>query len=404
MPYQRDKNGKKRKVRRLVDVDVSHVSLVDNPANRTPFKFIKSDHKERDSQMNITLKNMFGSRTPAVTSVMADTQAKAIAVAKMLMDANEVELSEQNGIHIARAKGEDAPANEQIVHLGKSTGIAYGVSHLQKELALYDIETENFDEAVKQEGFVPGLMIGMEALHSTIRNIAMSTDTSSADAFRSGVRNAVEDFADYVDSLIGALPEKAFKFEKALSVITPTGPVHITPEGFNAEVYDAVFGDEQPETSKTMEEAAAPEAEEAPKAEATEAEAAPAAEAEEPKEEAQAAADDGMPPKPDNLDELPAGERGPTAADIEKMFENMVAGLTKTVEDKLDAAVKPLAAKAEATDAALDKLTKAVGGTIATTPDADSDNVVTLQKGEQGASGGDGYIPLIDTAYNVKRG
>lgn len=400
MPY--DKNGKKKKVRRLVDVDVSHVSLVDRPANRTPFKAIKRETTEKDTSMNITLKNMFGSRAPEVTSVYAATQDKAAALAKMLLTGDEAEITEVDGVYVARIKNTEPHPTEQIVHLGKKVGMAYGVSHLQKELAIYEMENENFDDALKQEGFVPSIYIGMEALETTIRNIAMSESTKSADDMRMGVGKAIEDFSKYVDSLIGALPEKAFKFEKALAAVTPGGsvPINFTPEGFDETIYDVVFGDAQPGTpSATMQDADEGQKADTANDSATQGDAGDGGVAD--AKVAAEAAEEGT-PKPDNLEELPASATPKASVDMEKAMQEMLGNLTKTVGEQITAAVKPLADRLDAQDAAVGKLTKAVGGAVVSTPEQDADNVVQLSKGEQGG-GGTGHIPLIDTAYHVKK-
>lgn len=414
------KDGKKRKIHRLVDVDVSHVSLVDRPANQTPFKFIKRDGETPSDQlekpMNISLKNLFGSRGPAVTSVIADTQAKAVAVAKMLLSA-DASVTEQDGLFIARVDGTE-PKGETVFHLGKATGLAYTVANMPenvtKALDLYGMEADNFEEAVKQEGFVPGLYIGMEALDATIRKAAMAEATNSPEAFKNEVNTALEAFSKYVVGLIDSLPEKAFKFEKALAAVTPHGttPLNFTPEGFDAEVYDAVFGDEAPNPSKTMTEtdpvpegepAAAPKAAEgepAPAAEATPAAAAPEGEPKveatpegEPKKETEAA--------PANLEELPKEPEAAKPSPEEVMAAAMEA-MTKTVGSQIAAALAPLTERANATDQAIDKLTKAVGGAVVTTPEEDEDRVIQFAKGEQPAAGG--AIPLMDTAYAVNRG
>jgi hypothetical protein len=406
---------KKKKVRRLVDVDVSHVSLVDRPANRTPFKFVKRDGtetKKGEFPMNHTLLKMFGSRAPAVTSVIADTRPKAEAVAKMLLEGTKADVTEHAGLFVVRNSDTKASADEQVVHLGKRAGVAYTVANLQKELSLYDATSTDFDDTLKAEGFVPGMMVGMDVLHTTIFNIAMAEETNSPEAFGKAVDDAVDGFKKYMGDLIGALPEKAFKFEKALAAATPQGTtaLHFTPEGFSAEVHDAVFGGEAPNPSADMKDsdedkakdaAPAPATPEAPKA--TDA---PSPAAEAPKDAAPAAdpapAADAAPAKPDNLEELPAGTPETKGASTEEIASAVIDAVTKSLGTQIATAMKPLADRLDAQDATVGRLTKAVGGQVATTPDADDDNVVQISKGEAPATGG-GAPPLMDTAY-TKRG
>jgi len=414
-----DKN-KKRKHQRLVDVDVTHVSLVDRPANRTPFKFVKRDEETETKgafPMHIGLKNMFGSRGPAVSAVMADTEAKAREVAKTIMVEGTIEITEQDGVFVARKQGVAPTDDEQIVHLGKTVNVAYAVANLRKELVLYGMESEDFAETVQKEGFVPGLYTATEALHTTIRNIAMSEDTNSPEAFKTKVDKALTDFAGYVDSLVSSLPTQAFKFEKALMVVSPNGAGAARPalpDGFSDNLYDAIFGPSESSTDKDVdkvkEEAgvptgkegeekpaeAAPAPEDAPKAEEAPKEGEPAAAApageEAPKQEA----------APANLEELPKGKEE-AQVDPAAVLAEAMAELTKNLGTQISEAIKPLADRMDKSDEATAKLSKAIGSSVASTPEADEDggNVVDLAKGNPGNSN----PPLLDTAYRAsKRG
>lgn len=410
MPYEKD--TKKRKVQRLVDVEVSHVSLVDRPANMTPFKAVKREDKTPKgvTPMNVTLKNLFGSRPAAVLSVLAATEAKSTAVAKMLIE-GEFEVTETDGLFVARKSGVPASEDEQIVHLGKSAGVAYSVGNLRKGLAIYDMESDNFDDALTQEGFVPGIYLAMEALNTTIRNIAMSDEVSTPEMFASKVSEAIDDFKKYMNDMIGALPEKAFKFEKALMVAAPNALKNPTPhgEGFNTAVYDAIFGPEADEEAAPVDDKGPKEVDtgETPAPAAADAsadkEATPApAPVEEvtaggdPKEEAPE-----VDAAPANLEELPKSAPETQAASQEEIMASMLEALTKTVGASITAAMEPMTARLDAQDEAIKKMTKAVGGAVLSAPDQDGDdqNVIELSKGVR-----TGEPPLMDTAYAAKRG
>jgi len=247
-------------------------------------------------------------------------------------------------------------------------------------------------------------MVGMDVLHQTIFNIAMSEDTNSAADFSKAVTGAVAEFSKYVESLIGALPEKAFKFEKALAAVTPQGTraLHFTPEGFSAEVHDAVFGDEQPGTPKAdMKDTDAGKAGEGTdKGAETPAAATPTGEAPKAGDTPAPAAD----AKPANLEELPEGTPETKGASAEEIATAVIDAVTKSMGTQIADAMKPLADRLDKQDAAVGKLTKAVGGAVATTPEADDDdNVVQLSKGDGASGSGGGVPPLMDTAY-TKRG
>lgn len=373
--------------------------------------------------MNTTLKNLFGKRAPTVVAVFADSEEKLRKVAPLLMEGESAEISQNGDNYQAVLKGADLK-NATFMHMGNRAGVAYAVANLEKAFAPYDIQTEDFDEAVKNEGFMPGMMTAMNALHDTIMNAAMSDDTNTPEAFSGKVMKAVDAFSAYVESLINGLPEKAFKFEKALTAATPsTGPValHFTPEGFSQEVHDAVFGGEAPNPSAQMQDTtvepeggtqaqpAGGKADPAPAAAPAGDKAAsggtPDAAGDTPDAGAgdtKAAADD--PPKPDNLEELPEGAAGnaPTV-DFDKALQAAMADLTKGIGTQIAEAMKPLADRLDTQDAAVAKLSKAMGTSVAGTPEQDT-NVVPLTKGEQAPSYGSEGPPLLDTAYNVNKG
>lgn len=421
-------NKKKRKSR-LVSVDVTHVSLVDRPANLTPFKFVKREDgapNERETPMHIQLKNMFGSRKAVVTSVIATSGAMALSLAKMLLpEGAELETVEVDGVVQIRNAATPATEAEQVVHMGDELGVAYTVAHAQKELALYDMDSEDFNETIRKEGFVPGLMTGLDALHSTIRNIAMAEDTSSPEVFSTKVNKAMEGFSKYMDNLINGLPVNAFKFEKALVAVSPNQlqSPGAAPEGFNQEVYDAIFGEHAGGTTAEAAPEATPEGE-APKADAAPAvdgtvtpeaaKAAPADAATDPTTDvAEGAAEGGeetdasvaaadADPAPANLEELPKGPNdGTPAPDMAEAIAAALAEITKTIGEKVDGLATSVTALDTKVQSQVADLQKAVGGTVASTPEEDDTNVVDLSKANGTVSG---EPPLMDTAYRGNRG
>lgn len=410
----------RKKVKRLHDVEAVYVSLVDHPANKTPFKFIKRAGAKSEEAMNHSLLKMFGSRSPAVTSVIAKSQARAEALAKVLMpDAKEFTITKEGDVVQVRNSATPETEGEQVIHEGEKTGVAYTVANLDKALSLYDMDSTSFDEVVQKEGFVPGLMTGLDALHSTIANIAMSEEVTDADQFKKQVGDAIDAFSNYMDGLITSLPQTAFKFEKALIAVRSPNfdAANGVPGAFDAETYDAIFGDEKPadgqeataggdtsdatadpaEPSEGGAQAAQSEAGEAgsPSAEAATGEAG----AGDTASASQAAQDD---PAPANLEELPKGEG--EATDLEKVVAEAMAALTKSLEPQFKAitdSVGALSEKVDANDGKVEALSKSLGSTVATTPDTDEGggNVVEIRKGAEG-----GEPPLLDTAFAVNRG
>ena len=394
----------KHKRKLLHDVDVTHVSLVDRPANRTPFKFVKREdgtETKGDFPMNITLKNLFGTRGPLVTSVIAKSEAQARGAAVLLMDGDKAEISETDGMFVVRKSGTQPTDTEQLVHAGNAVGIAYTVDNLKKSLSLYDMEAATFGDAVKTEGFVPGLMIGMDALHTVIRNIAMDEDTKSPDDMKNKVSKALGEFGGYIETLISELPVQAFKFEKALMVVSPTeigGMGAVPGEGFQSEVYDAVFGDVT-KPAEAADGAADGDVEETLTTSPENAPVAADAPADDAVEDVKADA------KPDNLEELPEGTSTPNA-DFEASLNAMMDALTKSIGGQISQVAKSvegLATRVQAQEATQKKLAKAVGGSVVTAAEEDPANVVQLRNNDNGGGSDDGAsMPLMDTAYSRK--
>jgi len=437
----------KKKTAKLHDVEVSHISLVDRPANMTPFKFVKRNESasKGENTMQMSLKNMFGKQAATVVSVFAKSAAAAEVLGAMLIEGDLTDVKSDGSVHVIRSADAPADVKETVVHMGYDLGVAYGVTgmeDLQKRFALFELDSENFDDALKQEGFVPGIMLGLDALHTTIRNVAFSDATEDAAAFKTGVAKAVADFGAYVDDMITSLPVAAFKFEKALVALSPNelGIRSPSEDAFNTDVYDALFKPADvaetptPEATPAAEATPATVADETPPnkdadaAEAPVAAGAPdetsqgsedASEASEVATDTSASAEaaaepvteEGAPspapeveaaPAPANLEELPLDAAPKTSK--EDTFAEAMEALTKTLSGQITGiaeAVSKVSDRLDKSDAKVEALTKDVGGSVAGIPDEDvANNVVSIQKEEPS-----GDIPLMDTAYSsAKRG
>lgn len=416
-----DKDKKKRKY--LHNVEVSHVSIVDHPANQRAFQIIKRKDGAQNGEptMHVTLKNPFRKSDAHVTSVIATDEARGLAAASVLINAEcTVRKDEESGLYEIRKTGTQSGDHEQLVKPhDEEFGLAYTVvaERITKALDLFGSDSKSFNEVIQKESFVPGLMSGLDALHTTIANIAMSEDTNSAEAFRTAVEDAVDDFKKYIGGMITSLPETAFKFEKAVvasGADLPEGATRPLPGGFDEETYNAIFGPaaratglapasaEEAEGSEAADAAAVAEGQaDASEGEAQaevdaaaahaddsdkdkEAVAAEATEATEPEAETEATDDDD--PQPTD------------SVDFEKALAAAMAAVTKSVGETIAAALQPVTEAQARTDAAVAKLSKTMGSTVVSEPEADgAQNVVDLRK-----EATSGHIPLLDTAYSRK--
>lgn len=195
----------------LTDVNVSHISLVRNAANRSPFKILKSG-----GTMNIDLKKLFTTvrkqaKEPAVAlaSVMVLKDAEAAAEAQAaVLGLTVVSKSESNEAGIVTLNFVENA--EDVTVLKMDDTAAVGIVGVQKMFYEW-AEGESFIANMATAGFYPSMRLAGNILNDTIYNIM--EDTPEGTSPSTAVSAALADFSTYVKSLVASVPVTAYKFE-----------------------------------------------------------------------------------------------------------------------------------------------------------------------------------------------
>lgn len=207
MTHQHDDKRKAAAKARLRNARVTHISLVDRPANMRRFAIIKQE----DSGMN--LRKMLGldAKGPRVAAVFATTEAGATSLAQKMNVAGAVEKIADDLYSVGESKEECLP----VLNVDGSGYMIEGVENATKMLSSYASGTLDFKSIVAQEGFMPSFHTALSAMFTTVQNAAGSDEVKSAKDLRAILKTAISDFGAYVDSLASNLPETAFKHEVA---------------------------------------------------------------------------------------------------------------------------------------------------------------------------------------------
>ena len=88
------------------------------------------------------------------------------------------------------------------------TGVAKGLDTFP--------DSNDFLKNVQGAGFFPSFRTATDLLHATMGNIAFSD--GDAETTKSAITKALSDFQGYVETLLSAVPEEAFKAEEAVGV------------------------------------------------------------------------------------------------------------------------------------------------------------------------------------------
>jgi hypothetical protein len=218
-------------LRKLSDLDVRFVSLVDRGANRMPFRVVKRDHQE-NPEMSLDLSSLsrvFKSEPTApakpeiVAVVLAKNDPKLVEQAQVLLKAEGLDLqvvtSYEDGT-VSIAKSEDFQEGSTLVQASPQMALVvkgfdpYGTK----------MDALSFGEAAQARGFYSGLNGAMDTLRDMV--YAKLTKADSPNTAVSEVKQVMTEFVQYVEALTSALPVSVFKADH---------PVNVLVEGFVAE-------------------------------------------------------------------------------------------------------------------------------------------------------------------------
>lgn len=210
-----------KQIREIISADADLVSLVDRPANRIPFRIMKSEDGDtatltlEDKPMSIDLGRLgqlLTKKAPAVPTITTFIVAKSMSEAdadQLVKDAgfstSDKSVTDEAYIY----KMADTPADTPVVQL--TDDVAVTVTGLAKAFYDYDFRSTDFGMVSATNGFYPSLSMGMSALNTVVSNILEKSD--NAGSAKNLVKQALSDFTGYAAMLVDALPETAFKAE-----------------------------------------------------------------------------------------------------------------------------------------------------------------------------------------------
>jgi hypothetical protein len=215
--------------RELYNADVAFISLVDRPANRTPFRILKSATAE---QHNLGGSKMFD-LSDGMRRIFKSTGAKATIGAVLVAKSADVEacktVIKAAGLSVDKPEPRDngtafkqadtLPAQTIVVKV--SDDIALAVCDVSKEFSGYNGTDTIFRDVLAVEGFYPGMGMASDVLKYTIGNIMKSSiDPEQAAGM---IDKACKDFSAYMVQMVKNIPITAFKFETAVTSPASTG-------------------------------------------------------------------------------------------------------------------------------------------------------------------------------------
>lgn len=254
-------------VNRLEMIDPQFVSLVERGANRLPFKVIKSDSEGgnmKNGMMGIDLARVFArkSDTPAIVGVVI-RKGETVDAIKAAVEAAGFSISDaidnDDGTLVFKQEGADSSLGSPVV-----VRLSDEVALVTKGFRPYDMDVStgesSFAETCAAQGFYPGLYQFSETLTSSIRGVMYDAATQPEAA--KAVAKLMDEARNYITTLIGQLPAKAFKLEgdalavkaeakaKKPAVPTPDKDASAQEEDVVPPVKDKKPADEAPAKAK----------------------------------------------------------------------------------------------------------------------------------------------------------
>lgn len=211
----------KTTLRKLSNVKVSHVSLVERGANRIPFRIIKSQKPEGlDLSTRFKQDGKPDAAPPVVVGVITFDRGDT------LMPKVNAAL-EGAGFSTARAKKEEdgtvyfeqAPvADGEETHLIR---LSDQMAVVVKGLAGYspDLSEASFNDKVQAQGYFEGIRTCTNVFSQTLMSLMYDNDTSNVTKAEDQVKSLIEDFGNYVMALTSALPQSVFKADESLCAL-----------------------------------------------------------------------------------------------------------------------------------------------------------------------------------------
>lgn len=200
---------------KYTDPEARYISLVGRGANQIPLKIIKQD-KGAPQMLNISnlIKKVTKSaKEPVEIVAVATTKDPALLdgfLKEHELEPVKVTKSAKDGNLITIQEVEDESGLHAVQVSKDLTVIVKGFTPWAEDL----VNLASFAEVVKADSFFANVYDASDALSDVIRHAMWNSD--SKDAAKTEISGKLNEFKDYVLSLIDGLPIVAFKMDKAL--------------------------------------------------------------------------------------------------------------------------------------------------------------------------------------------
>jgi hypothetical protein len=208
-------------LRKLSDLDVRYVSLVDRGANRIPFRIIKSQEKDMSldlSALGFRVKKADAAKALAATGVVtgvvfahgdADTATAGQAILKAAgMDFPEATVFEDGTVAVH--KSDEALEDGTIVRLNSSVAVI--VKDADQHLT--QLKKSAFGDMAEAQGYFDGPSQVMTISQDSVRAVLQKSDSTETAA--TAVRDSMEAITQYMDLITKMLPTEILKLEVQL--------------------------------------------------------------------------------------------------------------------------------------------------------------------------------------------
>lgn len=207
----------------LEDADVQYISLVGRPANRIPYRIMKSEDitnespaPETENTLMFKLETFLKRKTdtdpaligPAVAAVVIrkDDAESLIPQLQELGLAVDNRVEQADVVVLKQADYEE----DAVMPFKVNDDVLILVSGVNKQFEPF-IDSTNFNDNAQVSGFLPGLHMATEALFDTYRSILMDSRTQSEAV--TSMKSAIDQYSSFVTNLADNLPAMAFKLE-----------------------------------------------------------------------------------------------------------------------------------------------------------------------------------------------
>ena len=249
------------KLNKLVDGEVSHVSLVERGANMAPFKIVKS--QEGNEGMSLDLGKIFLNKKDSAPSVaiVAVSKTADLAAAKARIEKAGLSVDHMEEHDDGVTFKQDQEYTGEVAVLKLDDDLAVGIANpdsIIKMFESFNFESLSFDDVMSQEGVYPSIRLAKSVLSTTLSNIL--DDADDGQEALTSVKSALGEFSNFVEAVIGGIPDTAFKLD---STVVESTKSEDSDDSDSADVKKEDTSEDVSETEESQKTAESEESEDA---------------------------------------------------------------------------------------------------------------------------------------------